>query len=239
MLNSPTPIEAATSLQDLYAKIYRELRPRAHMPQIRIRFYPYANIDSKIRLDTDTDEISVRISDLLEGAPPSVLEALGYILLGKLYAKPVARRFDRRYRVYVNSADIRRQALLIRRLRGRKPVSTPQGRCRNLDELFDELNARFFHGLLARPTLSWSRGASRQTLGYFDPAHNAIIISRVFDSEEVPLFLLEYVLYHEMLHLKYPTVYRSQRRCVHTPEFKRQEQLFPRYEEAVRRVQLL
>ena len=178
MLNSPTPIEAATSLQDLYAKIYRELRPRAHMPQIRIRFYPYANIDSKIRLDTDTDEISVRISDLLEGAPPSVLEALGYILLGKLYAKPVARRFDRRYRVYVNSADIRRQALLIRRLRGRKPVSTPKAAAEISMNCSTNSTRDFSHGLLARPTLSWSRGASRQTLGYFDPAHNAIIISR-------------------------------------------------------------
>ena len=239
MLNSRAPIEAAASLEDLYGQIYRALRPRAHMPQFRIRFYPYANIDSKIHLDTDTDEITVKISDLLEGAPPSVQEALGYILLGKLYAKPIARRFDRRYRVYVNRADVRRQALLIRGLRGRKPVSTPQGRCRNLEKIFDELNARFFHSLLARPTLSWSRGASRQTLGYFDPAHNAIIISRVFDREEIPFFLLEYVLYHEMLHLKYPTVYRSQRRCVHTPEFKRQERLFPRYEEAMRRIQEL
>ena len=238
MPNSPAPI-AAESLEDLYGKIYRKLRPRAHMPQFRIRFRPYANIDSKIRLDTDTDEITVKISDLLEGAPPSVQEALGYILLGKLYRKPIARRFDHRYRVYVNRADIRRQALLIRRVRGRKPVSTPHGRCRDLEKIFDELNARFFHSLLARPTLSWSRGASRQTLGYFDPAHNAIIISRVFDREEIPLFLLEYVLYHEMLHLKCPTVYRSQRRCVHTPEFKRQERLFPRYDEALRRIQEL
>ena len=238
MVNSPVPIEAA-SLEDLYGKIYRALRPRARMPQFRIRFYPYANIDSKIRLDTERDEITVKISDLLEGAPRSVQEALGYLLLGKLYAKSVARRFDHRYRVYVNRADVRRQALLIRRLRGRKPVSTPQGRCRNLEELFEELNGRFFHGLLARPTLSWSRGASRQTLGYFDPAHNAIIISRVFDREQVPLFLLEYVLYHEMLHLKYPAVYRLQRRCVHTAEFKQQERLFPRYDEAMRRIQQL
>ncbi len=234
MPNSPN---SADPLEDLYERIYRDLRPRARMPRFDVRFCPYANIDSKIRLNDEGDEITVKISDLLEAAPSSVQEALAYILLGKLYSKQVAPRFDHRYRVYVNSADIRRQALLIRRVRGRKPVSTPRGRHHDLEEIFEELNTRFFHGLLARPALGWSRGASRQTLGYFDPAHNAIVISRVFDSLEFPRFLLEYVVYHEMLHLKYPAVYRSQRRCVHTPEFKQQERLFPRYDEAVRRIQ--
>ena len=236
MPNSP---KSADPLEDLYERIYRDLRPRARMPRFDVRFYPYANIDSKIRLNDEGDEITVKISDLLEAAPSSVQEALAYILLGKLYRKQIAPRFDHRYRVYVNRADIRRQALLIRRVRGRKPVSTPHGRHHDLEEIFEELNTRFFHGLLARPTLGWSRGASRQTLGYFDPAHNAIVISRVFDSEEIPRFLLEYIVYHEMLHLKYPAVYRSQRRCVHTPEFKQQERLFPRYDEAVRQIQHL
>ncbi len=238
MPNTPVPI-GVESVRDLYRKTYRQLRPRARMPRFAVSFRPYANVDSKIRLNDEGDEITVKISDLLEGAPVSVQEALAYILLGKLYEKPIAPRFDRRYRLYVNRADIRRQALLVRRVRGRKPSSSPRGRHHDLEEIFEELNARFFNGLLARPDVGWSRGASRQTLGYFDPAHNTIVISRVFDREEVPRFLLEYVLFHEMLHLKYPAVYRSQRRCVHTPEFKQQERLFPRYDEAVLKIKQL
>jgi hypothetical protein len=41
-------------------------------------------------------------------------------------------------------------------------------------------------------------------------------------------------MYHEMLHLKYPAEYRSQRRCVHTKPFKEDEKKFPRYAEAVK-----
>ena len=209
------------------------------MPQFWIHFYPYANIDSKIRLSAKGDKITAKISDLLEGAPSSFQEALAHILLGKLYRKPIAPKFNRRYRIYVNRADVRRQALVIRRVRGRKPISDPRGLYHHLEELFEELNTRFFHGLLARPILSWSRSASRQSLGHFDPAHNTIVISRIFDRPEVPRFLLEYVLYHEMLHLKYPAIYRSQRCLVHTPEFKQQERLFPGYDKAVQQIQQL
>jgi predicted metal-dependent hydrolase len=76
-------------------------------------------------------------------------------------------------------------------------------------------------------------------LGHWDPAHNAIIISRIFDRPQTPRFLLEYIVYHEMLHLKYPAEYRSQRRCVHTRAFKDEERKFPRYDEAVKLLKLL
>jgi hypothetical protein len=69
-------------------------------------------------------------------------------------------------------------------------------------------------------------------LGHFDPSHNAIIISRVFDSNRVPRVALEYVLYHEMLHLRYPVDHRGVRRRVHTREFRAAENEFPRLCEA-------
>jgi len=239
MPRNSIPPSSSGSLEALYRRVYRQLRPRSHMPQFWIHFYPYANIDSKIRLSTKGDKITAKISDLLEGAPSSFQEALAHILLGKLYRKPIAQKFNRRYRIYVNSTSIRRQALVIQRVRGRKPISDPRGLYHHLEELFEELNTRFFHGLLARPILSWSRSASRQSLGHFDPAHNTIVISRIFDRPQVPRFLLEYVLYHEMLHLKYPAIYRSQRCLVHTPEFKQQERLFPGYDKVVRQIRQL
>ncbi len=109
----------------------------------------------------------------------------------------------------------------------------------DLDELFDDLNAQFFGGLLAKPQLSWSPGKSRNTLGHFDPAHNAIIISRVFDHPKIPRFLVEYIVYHEMLHLKFPVEYNRSRRRVHTKDFQRNERAFPRYTEAVELIKQL
>ena len=106
-----------------------------------IEYCRFANADSFIRLENG--RLHVRISDLLEGAPAPVTEALAYILLGKLYRKPVARVYARRYRLYLNRRDMRRQAHLVRQIRGRKFVSGPRGQVHNLEEIFERLNADF------------------------------------------------------------------------------------------------
>jgi hypothetical protein len=160
------------------------------------------------------------------------MEALAHILLGKLYRKPVARVYSYRYRMYLNRRDMRRQAHLVRQIRGRKFVSGPQGEHYNLEEIFERLNGSFFDGLLGRPQLGWSRGKSRCMLGHYDPSHNAIIISRIFDRERVPPVALEYVMFHEMLHLRYPVDHSGSRRRVHTREFRAEERKFPRLKEA-------
>jgi predicted metal-dependent hydrolase len=69
-------------------------------------------------------------------------------------------------------------------------------------------------------------------LGHFDPSHNAIIISRIFDNPSVPLLAIEYVMFHEMLHLRYPVDHAGSRRRVHTREFRVAEKEFPGWKEA-------
>jgi hypothetical protein len=215
---------------EIYARVFRELKPRTPLPQVRVEFCRFANADSFIRLDTGA--IHVRISDLLEGAPAPVTEALAYILLGKLFRRPVARIYTHRYRLYLNRRDVRRQMHLVRQIRGRKFVSGPQGSHYNLETVFEALNAAYFDGMLARPQLGWSRRASRSMLGHFDPSHNAIIISRIFDDSSVPGLAMEYVMFHEMLHLRYPVDHRGARRRVHTREFRQAEKQFERLREA-------
>jgi len=215
---------------EIYARVFRELKPRTPLPELTIEYCRFANADSFIRLESG--RLHVRISDLLEGAPAPVTEALAYILLGKLYRRPVARVYARRYRLYLNRRDMRRQAHLVRQIRGRKFVSGPRGQVHDLEEVFERLNTRFFNGLLGRPQLGWSRGASRSMLGHFDPSHNAIIVSRIFDRPEAPPLTLEYVMFHEMLHLRYPVDYSGARRRVHTKEFREAEKEFPGIKEA-------
>src|SRR5262249_29004872 len=167
-----------------------------------------------------------------EGAPAPVLEALAHILLGKLYRKEIPRIFSHRYKLYLNRRDVRRQAHLIRQIRGRKFISGPSGDHHNLEDIFKRLNGEYFDGMLGMPQLGWSRGASRSMLGHFDPSHNAIIISRIFDRPGVPSLAVEYVMFHEMLHLRYPVDHAGARRRVHTKEFREAEKQFPRLKEA-------
>ena len=215
---------------EIYSRVFRELRPRTPVPPVDVRYCEFANVHSSIRLEGG--RISVRISDILEGAPAPVTEALAYILLGKLLRKPVARGYSHRYKLYLNRKEVRRQMHLVRQTRGRKMLSEPKGRFFDLEEIFERLNRQFFDGLLGRPALGWSLRRSRTMLGHFDPSHNAIILSKIFDEAAVPAVAVEYVMFHEMLHLLHPVEHKGARRCVHTPEFKSAEKKYPRLKEA-------
>ncbi len=218
------------SLLSLLHEMYRELRPRAPIPEFDLQFYPFANINNTIRLAEG--RMKLRLSDLLEGAPEPVLKAIVHILLAKIYRKPIDAGHASRYRRYVASRDMMEKAQQVRQIRGRKRLESAQGSYYDLDEVFDTLNVRFFHGLLGRPQMSWSGEQARHLLGHYDPAHNAIIISKVFDQARVPRLAMEYIVYHEMLHLKHPVKMRGTRRCVHGKEFREDEKAFPQIEEA-------
>ena len=217
------PVQPA--LIAIFHEEYRELRPRAPIPPLEVKFRRFTSLNTTIRLREG--HLHVRLSDLLEHAPESVHRAIAHILLAKLYRKPVSAAHSDRYRRYTQSEPVARQAERIRQTRGRKRISSPLGHVYDLDEVFEAVNRRFFHGLLGRPTLTWSEHVARRMLGHYDAAHNTIVISRVFDRPDTPRYAIEYLLYHEMLHLKHPVKVRAGRRCVHSREFQTEERLFP------------
>ena len=223
---SPSALPVANpALLAIFHEEYRALRPRAPMPLLEVRFRRFTSLNTTIRLREG--HLIVRLSDLLEHAPETVHRAIAHILLAKLYRKPVAPAQSDRYRRYTQSEPVARQAEHIRQTRGRKRISTAQGHQYDLDEVFEVVNRRFFHGLLGRPTLTWSEHVARRMLGHYDAAHNTIVVSRVFDRPGTPRYAIEYLLYHEMLHLKHPVRVRAGRRCVHSREFQAEERLFP------------
>jgi hypothetical protein len=196
-----------------------------------VRFRRFTSLNTTIRLREG--KLFVSLSDLLEGAPEPVIHAIAHILLAKLYKKPIDAAQNLRYKRFASSAAVSRQTELIRGSRGNKRFFGPEGRYYNLEEVFDTLNTRFFGGLLGRPDLTWSEGMAKRLLGHYDPAHNTIVVSRVFDRPSSPRYAVEYLLYHEMLHLKHPVKMRGIRRSVHPREFKDDEKLFPQLAEAL------
>jgi len=216
--------------EQIFARVFEDMRPRTPLPFIRVEFRRYANANAQVRLENGM--LHVRMADTLAGAPDTVIEALAEILLSKLFRRPVPGASNDRYRRYLNRRDVRRSLDLVRQIRGRKRVEHPQGHCYNLDEMFEDLNFRYFHGLMARPVLGWSPHASRTMLGHYDPPHNAIVLSRILDRPVTPRLAVEYVLFHEMLHLRHPAEHHGARRCVHTKSFKQAEKQFEKLREA-------
>jgi Protein of unknown function DUF45 len=216
--------------EQIYARVFLAIRPRTPLPHIRIEFKKYANANSRITLKDGS--LLIHISDLLEGAPAPVQEALANILIRKLYRKAPDARALAIYRRYLNRVDVRRTLHLVKNQRGRKQLRPPQGQFFDLHQIFDSLNVEFFGGMMAEPQLGWSIRPSQTTLGHYDPSHNTIILSSILDAADAPELAVRYVVFHEMLHLRHPTEHRAARRCVHTPAFKADERQFPGFEEA-------
>jgi hypothetical protein len=227
----------AVDFISIFQEEYRTLRPRAPMPPVVVRFRRFTSLNTRIRLRDG--QVLVSLSDLLEGAPEPVVRAIAHILLAKLYKKPIDPQQELRYKRFAYSAAVTRQTELIRCVRGSKRFFGPEGRYYHLDEVFDSLNMKFFGGMLGRPQLTWSEQVSKRSLGHYDAAHNTIVVSRVFDRPSSPRYAIEYLLYHEMLHLKHPVKVKGLRRSVHPREFKQEEALFPQLAEALAFIQRL
>lgn len=110
---------------------------------------------------------------------PAELYARVFSLLKPRMARPQIFRREvpaahrHRYRLYMNRKDVRSSIHRVRKERGRKVHRGPQGEIYNLVALFEELNLRFFHGLMARPEIGWSGRRSKTLLGQYDPSHHA------------------------------------------------------------------
>jgi hypothetical protein len=205
--------------------------PRRH--RLRVEYYPYASLKHTIRVDRRT--YILRLSDLLIGEPRGLTLAAAYIMFARITGKQCPRRVEKLYDSYTKTPEARRKIDRAARTRGWKFVTGTRGKHRDLDDRFERLNRDYFQGKLRRPRLTWSVGKSRRHLGQYDETFDCIAMNRKLDSKWVPLYVLDYVLFHEMLHMVHPArVGKNGRRMVHTKEFKKAEKQFKDYDRAIR-----
>lgn len=222
---------SSASLEELFREAHRQLKPRTPLPDIQAEFFPFAGLNHTARLHEG--KLRIRVSDIFTDAPVSVIGSLASILLGKLYRKPVDTTVHADYRGYILRDDIQERARSARRQRGRRPRQTDaHGRHVDLAASFERVNRRYFTASIERPKLSWSAKRSRYILGRYDALHHTIFVSRVFDSPAVPEYVIDYIMFHEMLHIKHRSRVQDARCVVHTSEFRAEERQFLHYRAA-------
>jgi len=220
-------------LEAIFRSAHLQLKPRTPVPSVLVEFFPFAGLTNTARVSHNV--LRVRVSDLLNEAPEQVLQALALILLARLYRKQVPDTQHTAYRSYIIRDDIQRRLREARLARGRKAhADAPKGRWQDLEPRFHRLNTSYFAGALERPTLAWSQRPSRRTLGRYDATHRAIVISRILDSPLTPDFVIDYVLYHEMLHARHPSRAGQCKWISHPPEFRADERRFEGFREATK-----
>lgn len=218
----------AAIFQRMFTRLGCEGRP----PRFHVEFYPYSSLVLTIR--RREDQIFVRFSDLLCRAPLAVLEGAAALLLGRIYRRKPSAPLIAPYLDYARSQRTRDRIQRMRGGRVRRAATGPAGQHFNLSQMFDELNAQYFGGKLARPHISWSARTWRRQFGCYDPGPNQIVLNRRMDRPNVPRFAVEYVLFHEMLHVKHPTRRSGCTLVSHSREFRQEEKLYPHFTRARR-----
>jgi SprT-like family protein len=167
--------------------------------------------------------LTLRLHRLFYQAPTPVLEALVRIALKK---DPEAY------------AIVKKMAYLFFHQNKAAPESLSfAGAAYDLKEIYDRLKKRYFAPEYDA-AIGWSpRSRSGKfrfiTFGTYDRHRHQIRINPLLDDPRVPLFFLEFIVYHEMLHAICLPEFDTAGRCrVHTREFREKEKQFPHYESA-------
>ena len=231
MINNGSEIPVET-IRGFYEEAFQQIGGERRPPDIDVTFYPYVGLNQTIRVRDG--KVFVRIADMCRDMPREPHRALAYILVAKLLRKRVSRDADRVYSDYITAAHMRERSNDRKRSHGRKIVTTAKGSVYDLEEIFDNLNLWYFREKLPKPVLTWSARDTYRILGHHDSTHDTIVVSRSLDSRDVPRFVVEYIVFHEMLHIHHPTVHHNGRRYNHTAAFRRDEEKFYHYHEAER-----
>jgi Protein of unknown function DUF45 len=222
--NNPARVPGGEAiLRRMFTRIGCEGRP----PHFHVEFYSYSGLTLTIRRREDA--VYVRLSDLLQRAPMDVLEGAAALLLSRVYRRRAPRTLVQPYLHYARSHRTRGRIARMRSHRVRLVSMLPQGRHFDLQALFDRLNQEYFAGELARPHIGWSKRSWRRQFGCYDPGPNQIVLNRRMDRPAIPQIVVEYVLFHEMLHIKHPTRRSGCTLVSHSREFRKEEQRFAEF----------
>lgn len=213
-----------------YQQAFETFDKNRKPPEIDVSFYPYVGINHTIRIRNG--RVYVRIAEICHDLPASAQRSLALILVAKLYRKRVPIAARDLYSAAISTDQYRVRAVANKRKHGRKVVTTSKGEVYNLEKIFDSLNMGYFGGSITKPTLTWSVRKTYRILGHHDSTHRTIVVSKSLDAPSVPKFVVEYIVFHEMLHIYHTAKVINGRRYHHTPAFRRSERRFRYFEEA-------
>jgi len=103
------------------------------------------------------------------------------------------------------------------------------GAFHDLDAAFLRVTTAYFAGGMAKPRLVWSRRITSCKFGHYDPVRDELMVSATLDSRDVPSYVVDFVVYHELLHKKHGATWQNSRQAVHTSAFRGDERCFAEY----------
>ena len=166
--------------------------------------------------------IHLRLHRLFSRAPSPVLEALiAYAIKGDKRAGAIVRQMAHLY---------------FSKVRSKPDALEARGKVFDLQKIRDRIKMDYFPKL--EVAIGWSThartGAFRCiTFGSYDRHRNQVRINPLLDDAEVPLYFLEFIVYHEMLHAVCPAEVDARGAVYsHTRKFRMLERKFSEFQAA-------
>ena len=206
--------------KDLYLKDYMQ---KALNKPILLTFTD--NSTSMISVREKEDTISVRLHHIFLNADNEVLDEILRFIKKKGGKTPAVKAFIRKNRGCLKDSPSRAVTI------------NPNGRFYNLTDIFNSLNREYFGGRVAA-LITWGKRSPRyavrkRTLGSYQRKTNTIRINPILDRKKVPRYVIEFIVYHEMLHAAIDPVVKNGRRAIHSKEFKNREREYRYYDKAI------
>lgn len=215
-------MSAEVSLQESFQVAGKEFGYSA----VKAEYTPFKEF--KIKWQRSAGWAEFQVSDYLMDADKEIIEGLARSLFIRI-TKGKRDPYPETMKDWMTSTDFvkLKQPVYVRR--SRNLTRSPQGSFRNLLDSVQRLTSQGMVDEDEEMFISWTKENNHRRVGYCSVLMKVIAISSIFDNPEVPEYVLDYVVYHEMLHLNNGVDPDSPK---HGPEFRAQERLFPRWEEA-------
>ncbi|MBN2422629.1 hypothetical protein JXB41_05350 [Candidatus Woesearchaeota archaeon] len=152
-------------------------------------------------------ELKFRLSFKWKDVSPEIKRGLIQSLLNRVFKTKINTIYIDMYNIFLKKVHLAIPKTTI------NPV---------LLESFNRVNEKYFQGMVLMPNLVLGN-ESISKLGSYDYGTDSITISKILVKEQL---LMDYVMYHEILHKKLKFKDKNGRSYHHTREFKKREKQF-------------
>lgn len=211
-------------------EIFKAVDMQSASGRVGASYYPYKDLKHTWR--ARDGKLVFRVSDYMSSSPEEVVGSLAWFLICRARGKGYPKELVSRYLTHVRSAEFWNSRRSLYVSRARSLSFRPRGSAHDLTAVFDHVNACYFRGEAERPDLAWVSGSPSRRVGFFHRPLRILAVNKALDSDRVPRFVLEFVVYHELLHGAMGCDDCLERRVYHTKKFRTREREFIRHDEA-------
>jgi hypothetical protein len=199
-------------------------RRKGTLPPALIRIYATSTL---LRTRADQQKTDILINEGFIDAPDDVFAALMRYTLGMGGQGDLDSA-----KQYAASPDYAEVQMALAAATPTDVSTTAEGVCYDLRDAFARVNKAYFAGKQSMPHLVWSETHTYRKFGHYDKTRDLVMVSTTLDAPDIPAYVVDFVVYHELLHRELGVRRVNGRRRIHTPEFRQRERRFRKYDKA-------